>query len=394
MVATAADFDTRLKPIAEALAHTRWGAMIYDPEWTLVWVSDELAELLGSRQGKDIGVGRNVIEVFQLQPWRDAVTPESGIRLLTCNISYILHDQRDGGSRVRALLEEGGMGMVLDGVVPSEPPALWAYGLEYVNRDNPPTHVHALAVRLRDMDGELLGTAQIFNSGLRAGLVNLLARGDRDMYERMARLADPGPRAVAILFADLEASGRLSKHASSAGYFVLIQALTRSIDRIVVERGGIVGKHAGDGVTAFFLADDAGSPSAAARTALEAARSIAGTVSAAAAIAEGAGIPAAEVRVNVGVHWGSTVFMGQLITDGRLEVTALGDEVNECARIQETARGGALLASKAVVEQLSREDAEGLSIDPVETAYATVGELPGASEKAIRDAGSTSVAHL
>jgi class 3 adenylate cyclase len=394
VVATAADFDTRLKPIAEALAHTRWGAMIYDPEWTLVWVSDELAELLGSRQGKDIGVGRNVIEVFQLPPWRDAVTPESGVRLLTCNISYILHDQRDGGSRVRALLKEGGMGMVLDGVVPREPPALWAYGLEYVNRDNPPTHVHALAVRLRGPAGELLGTAQIYNSGFRAGLVNLLARGDRDMYERMARLADPGPRAVAILFADLEASGTVSKHASSAGYFVLIQALTRSIDRIVVEQGGIVGKHAGDGVTAFFLADDAGSPSAAARTALEAARSIAGTVSAAAAIAEGAGIPAAEVRVNVGVHWGSTVFMGQLITDGRLEVTALGDEVNECARIQETARGGELLASKAVLEQLSREDAEALSIDLVETAYATVGELPGAGEKAIRDAGSTSVAHL
>lgn len=394
MVATGADFDTRLKPIAEALAHTRWGAMIYDPEWTLVWVSDELAELLRSTQGKDIGVGRNVIEVFQLPPWRDAVTPESGVRLLTCNISYILHDQRDGGSRVRALLEEGGMGMVLDGVVPSEPPALWAYGLEYVNRDNPPTHVHALAVRLRGPAGELLGTAQIYNSGFRAGLVNLLARGDRDMYERMARLADPGPRAVAILFADLEASGTVSKHASSAGYFALIQALTRSIDRIVVEQGGIVGKHAGDGVTAFFLADDAGSPSAAARTALEAARSIAGTVSAAAAIAEGAGIPPAEVRVNVGVHWGSTVFMGQLVTDGRLEVTALGDEVNECARIQETARGGELLASKAVLEQLSREDAEALSIDLVETAYATVGELPGAGEKAIRDAGSTSVAHL
>lgn len=394
MVATAADFDTRLKPIAEALAHTRWAAMIYDPEWTLVWVSDELVELLGSRQGKDIGVGRNVIEVFQLPPWRDAVTPESGVRLLTCNISYILHDQRDGGSRVRALLEEGGMGMVLEGVVPSEPPSLWSYGLEYVNRDNPPTHVHALVVRLRGPAGELLGTAQIYHSGFRAGLVNLLARGDRDMYERMARLADPGPRAVAILFADLEASGRVSKHASSAGYFTLIQALTRSIDRIVVEQGGIVGKHAGDGVTAFFLADDAGSPSAAARTALEAARSIAGTVSAAAAIAEGAGIPAAEVRVNVGVHWGSTVFMGQLITDGRLEVTALGDEVNECARIQETARGGELLASKAVLELLSREDAEALSIDPVETAYVTIGELPGAGEKAIRDAGSTSVAHL
>jgi class 3 adenylate cyclase len=391
---TVADFDVRLRPIAEALAQTRWAALIYDPEWTLVWVSDELAELLGSTQGKDIGVGRNVIEVFQLPPWRDAVTPESGARLLTCNISYILHDQRDGGSRVRALLEEGGMGANLDGVVPSESPALWAYGLEYVHRDNPPTHVHALAVRLHDPAGELLGTAQIFNSGFRAGLINLLARGDRDMYERMARLADAGPRAVAILFADLEGSGKVSKHASSAAYFSLIRALTRSIDRVVVEQGGIIGKHAGDGVTAFFLADDAGSPSAAARAAVQTARRVAEAAWAAAAIAEQARIPRAEVRVNVGIHWGSTVFMGQLVTDGRLEVTALGDEVNECARIQESARGGALLVSKALIEQLSREDAEALSIDPVETAYATVGELPGVGEKAIRDAGSVPVAHL
>ena len=79
--------------------------------------------------------------------------------------------------------------------------------------------------------------------------------------------------------------------------------------------------------------------------------------------------------------------MGQLVTDGRLKVTAVGDEVNKCARIQETAE---LLASKAVIEQLTREDAEALSIDSVETGgYATVGEPPVAGEKATRDAASS-----
>lgn len=394
MAITAGDLDARLEPIAEALAHTRWGAIIYDPEWTLVWVSDELAELLGSRQPEDIGVGRNVIEVLQLAPWRDSLTAESASQLLTRTIGYILNDQHDGGARVRALLDAGGLGGVLDGVASSEPPALWAYGLEYVNRDNPPTHVHALSIRLRDTAGELLGTAQIYNSGFRAGLVNLLARGDRDMYERMAGLADPGPRRAAILFADLEASGTLSRHASSAGYFALVRALTRSIDRIVVEQRGIVGKHAGDGVTAFFLADNTGSSSAAARAALEAGRAISAAVSGAAAVAQQAAIPPGEVRVNTGIHWGGTVFMGQLVTDGRLEVTALGDEVNECARIQESARGGEVLASKALIEQLTREDAEAVSIDPAEMGYMTVGELPAAGEKAIRDAGSISVARI
>jgi class 3 adenylate cyclase len=44
--------------------------------------------------------------------------------------------------------------------------------------------------------------------------------------------------------------------------------------------------------------------------------------------------------------------MGQVVTGGRLGVTALGDEVNECARMKQTATGGALLASKALIERL------------------------------------------
>jgi class 3 adenylate cyclase len=391
---TADEFDVRLAPIADALAETRWSAIIYDPEWTLVWISDELLSLLESDRPEEIGVGSNVMEVYQRPLWRAALTPESGDILLDRTLAYILHDQSDGGARVRAILAEAGMGEAVAGVVPTEPPLLWSFGLEYVSGEFPPTHVHALSIRLHDRSGELLGTAQIYNSGLRAGLVNLLARGDREMYERMARLAESGPRAVAILFADVEASGVLSRHASSAGYFRLIQALTRSIDRIVVERTGIVGRHAGDGVTAFFLAEHVGSSSAAARAAIEAGREIKNTVSGATEIAEHAGIAGEELRVNIGVHWGSTVYMGQLVTDGRLEVTALGDEVNECARIQETASGGVLLASKSVVEQLSPDDAAALAVDAVEAHYSTVAEMPDVSTKAVRDAGSIPVARV
>ena len=43
---------------------------------------------------------------------------------------------------------------------------------------------------------------------------------------------------------------------------------------MIGRRGGVVGKHAGDGVTAFFLADDLGSRSAAVRAVIEAARDI------------------------------------------------------------------------------------------------------------------------
>ena len=86
--------------------------------------------------------------------------------------------------------------------------------------------------------------------------------------------------------------------------------------------------------------------------------------------------------------------MGQLVTGGRLEVTALGDAVNECARIQESARSGATLASKSLIEHLTDGDAAALEIDPDNVLYRTIEELPEATEKAKRDAGGLPVTPL
>ena len=86
--------------------------------------------------------------------------------------------------------------------------------------------------------------------------------------------------------------------------------------------------------------------------------------------------------------------MGQLVTGGRLEVTALGDEVNEAARIQESARDGNVLASKVLVEHLSDEDARSLGIDPDSVLYRPVSELGSATTKAKRDAGGIPVTVL
>jgi class 3 adenylate cyclase len=82
-----------------------------------------------------------------------------------------------------------------------------------------------------------------------------------------------------------------------------------------------------------------------------------------------------ELVLNVGLHWGATVYMGQLVTDGRLEVTALGDEVNECARIQESARDGCVLASKALIEHLDDGDAAAVGIDCAAAVYDALADL-------------------
>src|SRR3712207_8392816 len=46
------------------------------------------------------------------------------------------------------------------------------------------------------------------------------------------------------------------------------------IDAEVIQRRGVVGKHAGDGVTAFFLEEDLGSAAAAAEAAIATAKAI------------------------------------------------------------------------------------------------------------------------
>jgi hypothetical protein len=50
------------------------------------------------------------------------------------------------------------------------------------------------------------------------------------------------------------------------------------------------------------------------------------------------------VAPHAAAHWGGALYLGQIVTGGRLEITALSDEVNECARIRQTAPNGSLLA--------------------------------------------------
>jgi len=243
-------------------------------------------------------------------------------------------------------------------------------------------------LRINDDAGRFIGVLYLYRGTLPESLLNRLGRGDPRLYERMERVSEPGRRPAAILFADLEASGDLSRRLSSRGYFEVIRDLTDLMDSCVVARDGIVGKHAGDGGSALFLTGDFdGSESAAARAAIEAAR----------AIRDGAqrlGPDDVSITLNIGVHWGATLVVGQVATRGRLEVTALGDQMNEAARIEAAATGGVILASKDLIERLDPADAHAAGLDPGAVAYTLVAELDGASDKAIRDAGSIPVAAI
>lgn len=98
--------------------------------------------------------------------------------------------------------------------------------------------------------------------------------------------------------------------------------------------------------------------------------------------------------MRVGLHWGRSMYIGQLVPGGRLDVTALGDAVNECARIQECAAPDRTLASKELVERLSGDDAAAIGVDPEKVRYRLLSDLPDASDKALATAGAIPVTIL
>src|SRR5262249_5712690 len=155
-----------------------------------------------------------------------------------------------------------------------------------------------------------------------------------------------------------------------------------------IDAGGIVGRHAGDGVVAFFLAETAGSESAAARSCVAAARNLRSSL---ADVATRSGIPASELSLRFGLHWGASLYVGLIATVGRGEVTALGDEVNEASRIEACAAGGRTLASKSLIERLNHADADALGLDTSHTTYKSLADLSTATDKARRDAATIAV---
>jgi class 3 adenylate cyclase len=378
-----------LEPIFGEVDSLEWAAQFADPELKLVWVSKELTRLLGTDDPEKLGYGRHVIQVYLSDIWQRTITEQSAIDSFVREMPFYLYATPGGKESIREMFEERWRDSV-DKFEPAEPPPVWAGYMRYLQGDLPPVRVHHLTTQIHDNDGELLGYLRVYGPGLRAGLAALVARGSSVLFERMARIHSPGRRRAAILFADLQSSSHLSRKLSSAAYFSLLQRLFTAIDELIVDDGGIVGKHAGDGVTGFFLTEDAGSDSAAARTAIYTACRIAEVADEAARETEGL-VESGECLFNIGVHWGGALYMGQVVTGGRIEVTALGDEVNEGARVQQSAKEGQVLATKDLIERLTPEDAEALGMDPDRLVYTTLSELPEATEKARRDAGGIAV---
>lgn len=381
-----------LREVALAMEGAGASGDILDARWRTVFISSELARMTGVAPG-DVGryYGESIIVRHLDHPMTWGTDEDTAVAWWRKSVPIMRRYLQPGDPDFEVVFARNSEAAARARPIEVAPRA-WQETVTF-----PPEHgfrasvfsdLTFLELRLNADDGAFLGVARLVRTALPEGLLARLGRGDQRLFERMDRVREPGRRPAGILFADLEASGALSRRLSSRGYFKLIRDVTDLIDTSVVTFGGIVGKHAGDGGSALFLtADFDGSESAAARATIEAARAIRDG-------AEHVGPDDVSVKLNIGVHWGATLMVGQVATRGRLDVTALGDQMNEGARIEAAAKDGAILASKDLIERLDLADALAIGIGLDETAYTPLGELEGASEKAIRDAGTIPVAHI
>jgi class 3 adenylate cyclase len=255
-----------------------------------------------------------------------------------------------------------------------------------------PVQSTLVATRIRNEQGRLCGTALIGQPAMPVSLVGVMMGAlDVEYLDRMMTMLAAGRRPAAILMADIERSSLLSKRLSTAHYFALARRMVRATDQCVIDAGGLLGRHVGDGVTAFFPAEISGSESAAAHACIGAARAMRAALG---RIAERSELDPEALVVRFGLHWGSSLYVGNIASKGRFEVTGMGDDVNDAARIEASASGGRMLVSKHLVERLDTQHAADLGIDPDNTRYTQLADLDTATDKVRRDAPAIAVCDL
>ena len=389
---------------ASALNETGHWATITDSNWRYVFVTDELSVSYQALGLPAVPVGAHLlsaegVEYVLAQLGGSWPSPEIRRAWFLTSGRYVLASTPGGREELRRLVDpefadlvdelqplDHPVVSVLDPLRERDAASSMASG---ANADLPTT---AITFRIEDSHEHVVGFCAVIKPA--AGMSHLAAataRADLVHLERMRVVERPDRRPGAILMADLESSTLLSRRLPTAQYFALIRRLIRAADHCIIDAGGVVGRHAGDGVVALFLDETTGSESAAARACITAARTLRNAL---VDLAARSSLSEAELSLRFGLHWGATLYMGRILTEGRSEVTALGDEMNEAARIEACATGGRMFASKTLIERLNQADANSLGLDTSHVTYTPLTDLSTATDKARRDAPSIAVCEL
>jgi class 3 adenylate cyclase len=381
---------------ASALNNVGYWANMWDAEWRLVFDTDEM--LLSYR---DMGasptppMGSHFFSA-ELRQFIEETVPGSWAswearRAYFLDVGrYVLAGTPGGREELRRVVDPT-LAELVDVLQPKDLPPVWINRSGFTTAGAEVTG-SAVWIRIDDAHGNRVGVCILPKPapGM-SHLARAAATADLTHLERMRVVERPDRHPAASLMADLEASSPLARHLSTAQYFAFGRRRVRAADRYIIDAGGIVGPHAGDGVLAFFLTETTGSESAAAKACIAASRTLRDTLPDIAVRSE---LSASELSLRFGLHWGATLYMGRILTGGRSEVTALGDEMNEAARIEACATGGRTLASKSLIERLNHADADALGLDTGHTKYTPLADLSTATDKARRDAPSIAVCEI
>jgi class 3 adenylate cyclase len=387
--------DPLLAEVATALRDGgHWGEIV-DARWRWVYMTDELRHsFAGLGEPVTIPLGAHYFgpeAVSARLSWHSGPNDPVYLRNQFAAVgSALLADV--GGRRDRLEREVDSIfAAQLQRLPVIDPPAAWTV----VGDTSSSGGVHRFtttALRLRRDDGGLAGTVMVYKPDAPMSVLGALAGGgDLQHFSRMQSVAHARPRPMALLFADLERSSMLARDMSDAQFFALGRRLARAADDCIVRGGGLLGRHVGDGFVGFFLAEHAGSESAAARGAILAARALQAALP---RVAARSALTATALRCRFGLHWANRAQIGQIATSGRAEVTALGNEVNEAARIEASGAPARMLASEALLSRLSPADATELAIAIDRLHFTAVTNLSTASEKTRRDAPTIRVCDL
>jgi class 3 adenylate cyclase len=383
-----------LAAVAAALRDTGDWGWVVDRDWRLLYVTNE--QRLSFSAGVEmvpLVIGEHLFGPAMAEissAWRTGPTrPELWGELFSLIGGLVLADTARGKDELLALVDAS-MHDIVQNLSPVQVAAV--AGLLYGMGTSADHLLSVKALRIRDDTGARCGTMIQYKPAAGMDVLGAMAfERDLSHLERMRTVSRAGRRPAAILFADLEQSSALSRTLSTGSYFALGRRIVRETDRCIVDAGGLVGRHVGDGIAAFFPVETFHSESGAARACISAARSAQEAMD---DVAKRSELAADDLVMRFGLHWGSTLYMGNISTVARSEVTALGDEVNEAARIEACATGGRILASKPLLERLDTYDAGVLKLDPDHVTYTKLADLDTATDKARRDAPAVAVCEL
>jgi class 3 adenylate cyclase len=395
--------DPELAVVGAALTEAGYSAWILDPTWRVVYGTDDMMWSLVGLGAAAPPIGLHIFSAEAVEYRRKNIGGSYATRELHRAFflelaPYVVTSTPGGHDEVRRMVDPD-LADLVDGVHAQEIPMMWVVRPQWTlrgvtvagSRSEMKASGSLLWMRIDDEHGHLAGFCYLTRPAAGMSLLSMLSATDVALLERMRAVSRPDRRPAAILMADLESSSPLGRRMSTAQYYAFGRNLVRAADQSVVEAGGIVGRHVGDGVVAFFLAETAGSESAAASSCVTAARNLRAGL---ADVAAKSAISPSELSLRFGLHWGGSLYVGGIATAGRTEVIALGDEMNEAARIEACATGGRALASKALIEQLNRTDAATLGLDTDHMKYTPLGDLTTATDKARRDAPAIAVCNV